>query len=133
MITIIKAKELEDDTDFEPPLVLGRGITESTVKNTRLTLSHNFIPPGGRNQRHYHVKTDAGMFILRGRLRLFFGPDFNMKEAIAEEGDFVFIPQGEIHGLMNLSDTEPAQIGACFGGVGSEDEAETIFVEPPWV
>jgi quercetin dioxygenase-like cupin family protein len=45
-------------------------------------------------------------------------------------GDSVFVPQGEIHGLKNLSNTEPAEIAACYGRVGTKEEAGAIFVEP---
>ena len=120
------------DLRYEPPLSIGWGIDSSTVERPRLTMSRTVIPPGGRNQRHYHVKCDAGMHILRGSLRYFFGPSHEQIEAIAEAGDFIFIPQGEIHGLMNVSDTEPAEIVTCYGGAGSKDEAQTVFVEPPW-
>ena len=90
------------------------------------------IPPGGRNQRHYHVETDAGMHILKGRLKMFLGPDHEMREVVAEEGDFVFAPRGEIHGLMNLSNTEPAELVATYNSVGTLEEAQTVFLEPLW-
>jgi uncharacterized RmlC-like cupin family protein len=56
------------------------------------------------------------MYILKGCLRFFFGPDHLQQEAIVEPGDFVFIPQGEIYGLENLSDTESAELVATYGG-----------------
>jgi uncharacterized RmlC-like cupin family protein len=108
------------------------GIDSSTVGNPKMTMQYSVVPPKARNQRHYHVTCDAGMYILKGRLRMFFGPDHAQQEAIAEPGDFVFIPQGEIHGLENLSDTEPAELIACYGGVGSKEEAQVIFMEPRW-
>jgi len=108
------------------------GIDTSAVENPKMTMQHSVVPPGARNQRHYHVTCDAGMYIVKGRLRMFFGPSHKQQEAIAEPGDFVFIPQGEIHGLENLSDTEPAEMIACYGGAGSKEEAQAIFMEPRW-
>ncbi len=54
-----------------------------------------------------------------------------MEEAIAEPGDFAFVPAGVIHGLMNLSDTEPAELISCYS-VGHRKDAGTVFIEPRW-
>ena len=131
MAKLIRTKNLRENTTFEPPLVVGFGIESTTVgQPSKMTMQHTDIPPGGRNQRHYHVKCDAGMYVVKGRLLMFFGPDHNQQEVVAEAGDFVFVPQGEIHGLKNLSDTEPAEIVACYGGVGTKEESGTIYMEP---
>lgn len=130
MAKLIRLKDFDGKVN-EPPLRAKRGITSETIgKPIKMTMNRVVIPPGGKNQCHYHVKCDAGMHILKGRLKMFFGPLHQQEEAIAEEGDFVFVPQGEIHGLANLSDTEPAELVSCYSGAGSFEEAETIFVEP---
>jgi uncharacterized RmlC-like cupin family protein len=129
---IISAKDAQVNRGFEPPIVSHRGINSQTVESPMLAVSHVFIPPGGRNQRHYHINNDAAGYILKGRLKMFYGPDHEMKEYIGEAGDFFYYPRGVIHGLMNLSDTETAEIIACHGGVSQVDETGTVFVEPPW-
>ena len=137
MAKIIRTKNIVVDEVFEPGLKIERGIHTGTVENPKMVMGHTIIPPGARNQRHYHVKCDAGMYILKGQLRMFFGPDHNQQEVTVEPGDFVFIPQGETHGLLNLSEKEAAEIIFCIGG-SSEDlkhykeESQTIKVEPPW-
>src|SRR4030042_3206305 len=88
---IIKSKDRMPDPNYEPPLQPGRGIWSESVENPGLTLSVVVIPPGARNQRHFHTNCDAGMHILKGRLKIFFGPDYDLTEGIAEEGDFVFV------------------------------------------
>jgi uncharacterized RmlC-like cupin family protein len=72
------------------------------------------------------------MYILKGRLKMFFGPDHEQEEVVVQAGDYAFVPQGVIHGLMNLSNTESAELVGCTGGAASWEEAETVFVEPPW-
>jgi uncharacterized RmlC-like cupin family protein len=116
----------------EPPLDARSGINTKTVDNPKLEMHHTIIPPGGRNQRHYHITCDAGMYITKGRLKMFFGPEYEQEEVVVEAGDYVFVPQGVIHGLINLSDTEAAELVGCTGGAASFEEAETVFVEPPW-
>ena len=57
-----------------------------------------------------------------------FGPDRSMEEVIAEEGDFFFVPAGTIHGLENLSETEPAELVAAKSNVGTEVDEGSLFV-----
>ena len=129
---LVCSKDKYIDTEYEPPLKIGRGIWSESVENPQMTMSRVVIPPGARNQRHFHTNCDAGMHILKGRLKMFFGPDYDLAEGIAEEGDFVFVPKGIIHGMMNLSDAEPAEIVACYGnGVGHKKDAGTVYMEPP--
>jgi uncharacterized RmlC-like cupin family protein len=128
---IVYAKDLKADGSFEPPIVALRGINSKTVESPMLTVSHVFIPPRGKNQRHYHINNDAAGYILKGRIKMVYGPDHQMEEYIGEAGDFFYYPRGVIHGLENLSDTETAEMIACYGGVGSIGESGTVFVDPP--
>jgi uncharacterized RmlC-like cupin family protein len=107
---LIREEEIKWEPSQEPPLQVKRVITAKTVENPHLEMKCALIPPGARNQRHYHVNCDAAMFVLKGRLKFFIGPDHEMEEMIAKQGDYVFVPAGAIHGLVNLSDTEPAHV-----------------------
>ena len=130
---VIRPKDVKVDLTYEPPLNVGLGIRSETVGTPiKMTMARVVIPPGGRNQRHYHVKTDAGMHILKGRLKMFLGPDHEMREVVAEAGDFLFVPRGEIHGLVNVSNTESAELVATYNSVGSLEEAQTVYMEPVW-
>ena len=131
MAMIIKGNSVDSVKDSEPPYSINRGINKGTVGETPITVTRAVIPPGGRNQRHYHVNSTAAGYILKGRIRVFYGPDHDLKHIDGEEGDFFFFPRGEIHGQMNLSDTEPAELIAC-QSVGSFEETGTIFVEKEW-
>ena len=130
---VVRDEELAWEPGIEPPLQNKKGIGLKTVDNPKLQMHRTYIPPGGRNQRHYHVKSDAGMFVLKGNLKIFFGPDYEIEEILAKEGDFVFAPAGVIHGLMNISNTEPAELITTKNNVSSPKEGETVFVEPSWV
>ena len=132
MARIIKRKSLERDITFQEPLKIGFGISKETVENPQMVLGHTIIPPGARSPRHYHIYNDIGTYILKGRLRYFFGSSHEQQEFVAEAGDFVFCPQGIIHSSLNLSDTEPAELIFCYAGVGSKEETGTVFVELPW-
>ena len=129
---IVYEKDLKRVSSIEPPLTNLRGINSKTVESPMVLVNRTFIPPGAGNQRHYHIKNDAAGYILKGRLKMVFGPDHEMEEYIGEAGDFFYYPRGVIHGLINLSETETAEIITCHGGMASVEEVEegTVFVEP---
>ena len=123
---------MEWEPSIEPPLQSKKGINVKTVENPGVQMHRVTIPPGARNQRHYHLQSDAGMFLVKGNLKIFFGPDHEMEETFAREGDFIFAPAGVIHGFMNTSDTEAAELVTAKNNVGNV-KGETVFLEPPWV
>ena len=129
---LLSVKDRFIDTEIEPPFKIGKGIRLESVADPGLTMSLVVIPPGGRNRRQYHVNCDAGMYIVKGPLKMFVGPDHEMEEFIVETGDLLFAPKGTIHGLANPSETEPAEMVTCYGGVGHQKEAGTVFIEPRW-
>jgi len=132
MVKIIRSKNLEINTTYEPGIQIGFGIDNNTVENPQMVLGRTIMPPGARNHCHYHVNCNVGNYTIRGRRRIFFGPPHEQQELVVEPGDFLFIAKGEIHGAVNLSDTEPVEIIFCYNGVSSIEEAKTIDVEPPY-
>jgi uncharacterized RmlC-like cupin family protein len=130
MANIIRSKDTLGN-EVCPNFKVDSGINSKTVVNPRMAMAHVTLSPGERNQFHYHVKCDAGNYILKGNLRYSFGPEFQRKVFDVGPGDFIYVPRGEIHSAMNLSNTEPAELISCYNEVGSREEAQTIFVEPP--
>ena len=94
---------------LENSLRVRQGISSKTVENPRLSMSRGIIPPGVRNDLHYHANCDVGIHVLKGSMKVFLGPDEASEEVVAEGGDFVFIPAGTIHAFMNTSDTDPVE------------------------
>ena len=62
--------------------------------------------PGGRTRIHHHGECETSIFILSGRARYKWGPTGLEQSMDAGEGDFVYIPAGEIHVEENVSATE---------------------------
>ena len=128
---IINTEQVPKDSKYEPPLVIAWGIDEHTTGTKTITLGRTVIPPGGRNQRHYHANCDAAFFVRKGAIRIFLGEE--KKEYIVPENHIVFSPKGGIHGLENMSKTETAELIFTYGNCPSRDAAGTVFVEDPWV
>ncbi len=127
---IVDSEKINKDATYEPPLVIAFGVDKHSVGARTVTMGRTRIPPAGRNQAHYH-SCEASFFIRKGTLKLFIGEE--RKEHIVTENQFVFVPPGVIHGLMNMSDTEPAELVFTYGNCPSKDDAGTTFVEKPWV
>ncbi|MFQ6110757.1 MAG: cupin domain-containing protein [Nitrospinota bacterium] len=126
---MIYSVDLSEDKDYEPPLTI-RWVDSETTGTKTITMGRTVVPPGGRNQRHYHKNCDAAWFLLKGRLRLFIGEE--AKVYVMEEGQFVYAPRGEIHGLENLSKEEPAELIFAYGNVPNKKAAGTVYVEEVW-
>ena len=131
-VTVIRSKDLKSDKKYEPPYGIKFGICDDTVDHPKMVMGHTAIPPGSRVQRHYHVNCDVGQYRIKGHTRMIVGPEHERQEIDVGPGEFVFIPRGEIHGGMNLSEAEPGEVVFCYIGVGSTKEAKTIKIEPPW-
>jgi len=104
------------------------GIDKTTVKDPEAAMGHLFLPPRGGTKIHYHTKTSAHFYyVIKGRVRWFIGP--SSEEFDMEAGDFLYIPRGEIHSTLNLSETEPAEQILCYLGVPSFDFDDTGNVD----
>jgi len=73
------------------------------------------------------------MFIRKGKLRFYIGPDDDIKEYIIPEDHFVFCPKGTIHGIENMDDKDNAEIIFCYPEVPDKKSAGTVYMEKPWV
>lgn len=100
------------------------GISADTVGSTGLSMHLIAIPPGGRSEPHVHRRYETAIYVLEGRVETRFGPDLTTS-IISEAGDFLFIPAGEPHVAINLSDSQPAR-----AIVARNDAAEQENVVP---
>ena len=82
-------------------------VSSATVGSTGIYSSVVTTPPGGGTLVHHHGACETSVFVLSGRARFTFGPTGVERELFADEGDFVYIPAGEIHTESNVSLTGP--------------------------
>ncbi len=132
MAKTIRNRDVPTDTQYEKGLRIEFGVNDATCGSQKLTMGHTIIPAGSRNQRHHHI-CDAAFYVVRGRIRLLMleGPDYYEEEV--GPGTFCYAAPGEIHGIVNLSDTEDAELVFAYGGVPNKAAAKTTFVEGPEV
>jgi uncharacterized RmlC-like cupin family protein len=124
MARIIRADDLPKDVTYEPPLGIEFGVNNWTCGAEGVTSGRTYVPPGGKNSPHMHPNAEASMYIMQGALRVLHGPEGGpYREEIAEQGSFVYVEKGGVHGLYNVSDTEPAWIIFAYGGVPNKEAA----------
>jgi mannose-6-phosphate isomerase-like protein (cupin superfamily) len=128
---IINTEKIDKDIQYEPPLIIAWGVDKFTTGTKTITMGRTIIPPGGRNQRHYHANCDAAFFVRKGTIKVFIGEE--KKEYIVPENHIVYSPAGGIHGLLNMSDTENAELIFTYGNCPSKQAAGTVYVEDSWV
>jgi uncharacterized RmlC-like cupin family protein len=131
MATIIQQDQISSDLDYEKGLDIRIGINDATCGSRELTMGYTIIPPGVRNPAHYHPNAEAGIYILSGQLNVYVGEKREM--TVVRAGTFIHVPKGEIHGIENVSRTEPAALIFAYGNVPNKEASGTTFVEEPWV
>lgn len=129
MAKFIHYDEVPTDLIYEHGLKIDIGVNDVTCSAKRITMGHTIIPAGSRNQRHYHAHSEASFYIVKGRLRILIGEGDRCSEHVAKAGTFCYVPQGEIHGIVNMSDTEDAELIFAYGGVPNKEASGTTFVE----
>jgi uncharacterized RmlC-like cupin family protein len=88
-------------------LTYAAGISATTVGARGLCLQLASLPPGARSKVHQHDEHESGAYMLEGELVMWSGAELEHK-VVVRPGDFVYIPNGVPHLVLNPSDSEPA-------------------------
>ncbi len=115
------------DTRYEKGLAIKFGINEEVCGSKRISMGRTIIPPHTANERHVHLNAEAAMYIIRGTMLLFLGPE--AKRVKCPPGTFVYAPEGVIHGVANPSTTEEVELIFSYGGVPSKEAARIVFID----
>jgi uncharacterized RmlC-like cupin family protein len=93
--------------DNHPGMEREIAVSKATVGSEGIYASVVTTPPGGGTLVHHHGECETSVYVLSGRARFTWGPTGVERELFADEGDFVYIPAGEIHTESNVSLTGP--------------------------
>lgn len=106
----IQPEEREKMRNNHPGMTREVAISRLHVGSDNLYSSIVRTPPGGTTRVHHHGPCETSIYIISGRARFTFGRTGVENEIIADPGDFVYIPAGEIHVESNVSLTEPLEV-----------------------
>jgi uncharacterized RmlC-like cupin family protein len=103
------------------------GISSATAGASGLCLQLASLRPGARARAHQHDRHESAAYVIEGRMVLWSGERLE-HQLVAGPGDFIYIPPGVPHLVMNGSDTEPA-VAVLARNDGHEQEDVTELPE----
>ena len=83
------------------------GISAGTAGARGLCLQLASLAPGARAYAHRHDEHESAAYVIEGEMVMWFGEQLEHK-LVARPGDFIYIPNGVPHLVINGSDSEPA-------------------------
>jgi len=83
------------------------GISASSAGADGLCLQLASLPPGARARAHRHDEHESAAYVIAGEMVMWFGERLEHK-LVARSGDFIYIPGGVPHLVINGSEAEPA-------------------------
>ena len=84
------------------------GIDANTSGASKIWLGHVIAAPNTMGPPHHHGEAETAAFVLKGRVRVYFGEDFKEYEE-AGPGDYIFVP-AHIHHIEGNPYDEPAEV-----------------------
>lgn len=83
------------------------GVSSASAGAHGLCLQLASLPPGARSRAHRHDEHESAACVIEGAMELWFG-DRLEHNIVARVGDFVYIPEGVPHLVLNPSATDAA-------------------------
>jgi len=93
-------------------LAIQFGVSAEQSGSTHVFMTRQRIPPGMRSAPHVHTNCETALYVLRGPVVMRHGPGLAQEHA-AQTGDFVFIPAGAPHQIVNPGATTDAEVVLC--------------------
>lgn len=103
-VVAIRPRELGDP---KRGLCYFEGVSATTAGSRTLAMQRMVIPPGARPAPHSHDGYETAIYVLKGRVQTYYGPELEAS-VISEAGDYLFLPPDVPHQPVNLSDVEEA-------------------------
>lgn len=102
------------------------GISAASVGSRALWLGSVTLPPGGRTKAHVHEQHESAFYLASGdQVELWTGEDLEDR-AVAEQGDYLYIPPGTPHIAVNRGTTPAFLVGART----DPNEQESVVMRP---
>ena len=106
-IVLIKPEQRITSTTQSPGMMRQAAVTPELCGNNGLWVGFVSAPPGSSGA-HHHGDAESAIYIVRGRVRMYFGDSLETS-VDAEQGDFIYVAPNTVHVEENLSSTEPVE------------------------
>lgn len=109
-VTLVRASERKLAAGQTPGMV-----REEAISSDHLWSGIAKTEPGMRSGWHHHGDWETIAYVIVGKCQLECGPG-GRDVYVAEPGDYLYIPKGEIHRESNPTEGEQALVIVRFGG-----------------
>lgn len=123
-IVQVRPNQRSANTAQTPGMVRQSGIAPDVCGSKGLWVGFVSTPPSAASGAHHHGDAESAIYILRGRVRFYYGDKLE-KSLVAEPGDFIYVPPQAVHVEENLSDSEPVEF------IVARNAAEILVVNVP--
>ena len=107
-VRIVHKDQLDPNTPQTPGMHRMAAVTNASVNATKIWAGTVDIAPDARTGAHHHGELESVIYVVSGRARMRWGDQLEYT-AVAEAGDFIFVPPFVPHQEMNASATEPLE------------------------
>ena len=107
-IKVIRPDERDRGTAQTSGMVREAGISRETVGAGTIWSGYVRTEAGEASGVHHHGDCETAIYVLSGNVRFRYGPRLEHATEV-KAGDFLFVPQNEVHVEENLSASEPVE------------------------
>jgi uncharacterized RmlC-like cupin family protein len=107
-VRIVHKDQLDPNTLQTPGMHRMAAVTNASTNAAKIWAGTVDIAPDARTGAHHHGELESVIYIVRGRARMRWGDRLEYT-AVAEAGDFIFVPPFVPHQEMNASTSEPLE------------------------
>jgi uncharacterized RmlC-like cupin family protein len=138
-VRIVRRDQLDPNTAQTPGMARAAAITQASAGAHKLWAGTVTVQANARTGAHHHGELESIIYVLSGRARMRWGEQLEYT-AVAEAGDFIFVPPYVPHQELNdkaneplvcilvRSDQEPIVVNLAIEGV--ERPEEIVWVDP---
>lgn len=105
-IRIVRGNQLDHNTPQTPGMSRAAAITHASAGANKIWAGTVRIEPDAKTGPHHHGELESIIYVLSGRARMRWGDQLEYT-AVAEAGDFIFVPPFVPHQELNDSPDEP--------------------------
>ena len=107
-VRIVRTDQLDPNTPQTPGMRRKAAITSGSANASKLWAGTVDIQPNAKTGAHHHGELESIIYIVKGKARMRWGEQLEYT-AIAEAGDFIFVPPFVPHQEINACPDEPLE------------------------
>ena len=107
-VRIVHKGQLDPNTPQTPGMRRMAAVTNASANAAKIWAGTVDIAPDARTGAHHHGELESVIYVVKGRARMRWGDQLEFT-AVAQAGDFIFVPPFVPHQEMNASTVDPLE------------------------